>query len=1430
MNLRIVIAGAALALLAGWNTSAHARETLPVRIEQVPAGDDELELRIQGEVTGPVSRHVVLRIDDGHSTDYANRFNDERTLSPGPFSWTLRLSGLRASNKRPLDPHDLRQILLFDNDNSHQVTVDVFQLDHVTAGSTTPAAPAAAQSATRTLPQSIDDLAVGGNVQLRIEGEVGGTAMRTVVLRVDDSRSTDYASRVNDEHKVPPGPFAWTVRVDQLRTSNNRPIDVNDLRMIMLFDNDNSGEVKVSTFKLEPVAAPPQPTAAAAAPAGKSLPLELDPLPKSADNMQFRIEGEVAGSSSRTVVLRVDDGQSTNYASRVNDERKVPPGPFAWTVRLDQLRTSNNRPIDINDLRMVLLFDNENSGEVKVSTFKLEPVAASPQPTAAANAPAGKNLPLELDPLPKSADNMQFRIEGEVTGSSSRTVVLRVDDGQSTNYASRVNDERKVPPGPFAWTVRLDQLRTSNNRPIDINDLRMVLLFDNDNSGEVKASTFKLESVVAAPQPTAAANAPAGKTLPLELDSLPKPAQNMQFRIEGEVAGSSSRTVVLRVDDGQSTNYASRANYERKVQPGPFAWTVRLDQLRTSNNRPIDVNDLRMALLFDNDNSGQVRATTFRLEPVPGASANTVAQTPRPAPTSAPPAPSTQNPGKPRPSQSLIPVGRPQSLPIKVEHVPAETDDMQLRIEGEVAGSSPRLVILRIDDDQSRDYGSRVNDERMFPPGPFNWLVQLKGLRTINKRVIDHRDIRQIILFDSDGGNQVKVETFTLEPAPKLPQGVVGLSFGAANSPLFGGFERVAPGDPRIEESQVGTVLRPGVDPLIASGMRNIHKVRIPWSGGRARVSLWTEDVGEWEFLPFSTERWIRVNGTDVVKEKMTPQQWIEQRYLRGRQVEYDGKGDAWDYYGSKRGGPVTTEVEPQDGAITIELGGEGPAAAFLSAILIEPASQHAALDDIEARRRGWYRSIWRMGEQAPDPVPDRLVVDLDARATTPFARVSLAPGSGARLAFALKTSQDRPGQPVKIEFPEARAAGLEADLWAGQWRLARAANLLVAQTDLLRADTAALPLSTDRPRRFDAWITAADFALPGIRHGVLVVGEGSSAVRLPFEVEVLDVRLPPPPKPSGFYMDEAPHLTWFGGPGAARTLQVGCDLTYLAKLGIKGNAPPLPAPLPGREALFVNNAAMAVHDGTAPPLFAYGPARTLRDKLGVEGAATAIRNADLAAAAAGLPPVVWGAADEPSNLDMPREDVKGWITAIRQADPGVRLGAQFNSEQDAQYVSLFNLAIVNAGFGIDRATIARLHSEGPEVWVYNTGRPRLTAGVWLWLTEASRYLQWHARMPTADPFDPTDGREDDSEVFWPTGQVCPRVPDIHPSLLSMAEGVTDLRWLTWLDSQSRPEARALANRLRTAVGTRFQDALKVTDRDLAKTRDDIVSLARKPH
>ena len=67
-------------------------------------------------------------------------------------------------------------------------------------------------------------------------------------------------------------------------------------------------------------------------------------------------------------------------------------------------------------------------------------------------------------------------------------------------------------------------------------------------------------------------------------------------------------------------------------------------------------------------------------------------------------------------------------------------------------------------------------------------------------------------------------------------------------------------------------------------------------------------------------------------------------------------------------------------------------------------------------------------------------------------------------------------------------------------------------------------------------------------------------------------------------------------------------------------------------------------------------------------------------------------------------------------------------------------------------------------------------AGFNLWRSGAKGYLQWHARMPTADPFDPSDGREDDVQFLLPHIVPCPEIQDVDRGLFELAEGIVDLR------------------------------------------------------
>jgi hypothetical protein len=213
-------------------------------------------------------------------------------------------------------------------------------------------------------------------------------------------------------------------------------------------------------------------------------------------------------------------------------------------------------------------------------------------------------------------------------------------------------------------------------------------------------------------------------------------------------------------------------------------------------------------------------------------------------------------------------------------------------------------------------------------------------------------------------------------------------------------------------------------------------------------------------------------------------------------------------------------------------------------------------------------------------------------------------------------------------------------------------------------------------------------------------------------------------------------------------------------------------------------------------------------------------------AAAAGLPAIAWVVADEPSGLGT-LAGAQRLARAMRAAAPGALLAAHLNDPRDAALLPLLDLVTVNHRFGADAADVARLRAGGVYPWLYNMPRLRLAAGFYLWRSGAEGLLQWHARMPTADAFDPTDGREGDVQFLWPTPGVCDQ-PDLDTDLLALAEGAEDLRWLAWLAAQAAPEARSLLARLRREIPDRWQDASALPPGAEAGWRDAIILLARR--
>ncbi len=750
----------------------------------------------------------------------------------------------------------------------------------------------------------------------------------------------------------------------------------------------------------------------------------------------------------------------------------------------------------------------------------------------------------------------------------------------------------------------------------------------------------------------------------------------------------------------------------------------------------------------------------------------------------------------------------------------------ELRIEGVVEAAANVIVVLRADDAQSGGYASRFNGERTLPPGKFSWTVPAKALRAPNGRVLEHEHLARMMLFVGHGEGKVVVTRFAIERAPRLPEGAKGYALGPETAELPAGFERIGPNDPRVAGRKIFAIRRPAPDPLVASGLRGLERLTLPWSGGRARVTLWTEDPGEWELLPHPLARRIRVNGTDALSERMSVEDWLARRYLRGADAEHGPADDAWTAYGSRRGGRLRIDVDPTPEGIVIELAGDGAEALYLSAVLIEPAGSDTAGRHVEDLRAQWYRTNWPVVPAGPGDRTPAAAISVDTGEPLAPLKTSAARGTGTHLTLSL-TSRLTVAQPhVRLEPAVQGATQLTGLVWAARSRLERRhanATVLTLADDMLSDAASSPPLIAGQPRTYEIWLDVPASAPAGVYRGALVI-EAGAETRIPIEIEVLPVDLPAA-KPAGFYLDEPPHLDWLPEGREARGRQIACDLSLMARLGLDGAAPALATPPRDGQGEFDADMRRAAAAGIAAPWLAYAPAKRLLAGHGLEGSAEIIARVEERLRQAGLVPPLWSLADEPSNPDQPAGRLEAWISAIRAKAPNARLAAQLNAPGDRRLVKGFDTVIVNEGYGIDVARLEDAATLSHDVWLYNTDRPRLTAGLWLWRTPASRYVQWHARMPTADPFDPIDGREGDVQTIYPAAEVCPSVPAVDRALLAMADGVVDQRWLAWLSAETSPQAAALRAEISAQAGTQWKGAARLGDGDLARNRQAIIAL-----
>lgn len=1028
-----------------------------------------------------------------------------------------------------------------------------------------------------------------------------------------------------------------------------------------------------------------------------------------------------------------------------------------------------------------------------------------------------------------------IQIDGVYDGAGETRLYLIADDEWAPEEAQRCVTEFTIAPGAFSVSAPIAECLAGDGGALDVSDLKRLLLigWDDENTRISRFGTSDAPngSEPAAPDAAAAAGldfGSGGAPISYEPGAPFSLSDDATVHIEGAYNGAGETRLYLVADDEWAPEDGQRCVVEFILAPGPFSVSAPLAGCVAEDGGAIDVADLKRLILFGWDDANTVirRFGTGAAAPeAPNAETADARDRPEAAPRDF--------------GGGRAPLARNFDRPVDLSAYD------EIVIEGEITSDSGVPIVLRIDDGASSGYGSRYNLEIELPAGPFRLRAPLGGLRSPSGRLVNPRDIRLVHFWVFNDDAVINVTRFEARQAPRLPMGAVGYSFGHPDASVPPSFERIGPSDPRLS-GEIVAVARPTPDPLVANGLRGVDTVRLAdIAPGDYRVTVWSEDPGEWEWLPHPVRRVIRVNGVDLRREETTPQRWIAERYLAGLTREHGPDDDAYSAYGAWRGEARSADIAVGADGLLVELGGDGVEAHYISAILIEPAGQDAARQAVEETRAEWYREYWRL-----DPNwAAEAIADASTAARVTLARngaywltdaeggeikavhAVAAPGTGLRVTIEAMGSEYESDATARIVAPRLGETRLEGMLWTGQWRLERRKpeETLLSLADNTLLPTGAAPIFSDRPRRYEIWFETPADAAPGLYVGALEIETALGLVSAPIEIEILDVALPEAAEPAGFYLTEPPHLTWFAAEPLDRQRQAACDVRWMTRFDLLGTAPSIRPPRPGNSVATTLDLRLANDLGLTPPWLGYNPIRPLQfDYQPADGAALiAAVERELTAAGAAHP--AWSVADELSNPgDSAHEVFWPWVDALRAAAPGITLAGHLNNPADRQYLSAFDVVVINEGFGLDPSFSRDLAARGLDVWYYNTWSPRVTAGYWLWATDASRYVQWHARMPTADPFDPIDGREGDVQALLPSAEICPDQPAVNRDFLRLAEGVVDQRWLLWLDQQTGPEAEALRLRLHERAENDGWAATRAGgDAEMIRIRAAIMSLAQ---
>ena len=128
----------------------------------------------------------------------------------------------------------------------------------------------------------------------------------------------------------------------------------------------------------------------------------------------------------------------------------------------------------------------------------------------------------------------------------------------------------------------------------------------------------------------------------------------------------------------------------------------------------------------------------------------------------------------------------------------------------------------------------------------------------------------------TDALNAQYVTRFEDDEDFSLPEGAIGFDFSTPDSKQISGYERVTTNDDRIEsDGELSGLRRPTDKPVVAHGIVGVKKFTTDMPNGIYRVTLITDDLGDWSKFPRPFGNRIRVNDKTVRVLTKDPSDWI---------------------------------------------------------------------------------------------------------------------------------------------------------------------------------------------------------------------------------------------------------------------------------------------------------------------------------------------------------------------------------------------------------------------------------------------------------------------------------------------------------------------------------------------------------------------------